>query len=956
MKNLSSTILVITMVAIGLLHTAVAQTIYVSTTGNDMTGNGTASNPYASLAKAQSVIETSTCGSRTQAATVLIGPGIYYLLYSQTSPGTLVFTCKDSGTSSFGVAWEHSSVALGSIVVSGAIQVGGTAGKTGLGLTWTKTSGYSNLYQVTLPATFANTNISPSITFNLQPFEYLYYLPEGANTPTRRLRARVEQSDGVGYYMSGSSCVTTQSPVGTVPVSYCNLGTYLRVASVVNYNGTNCPNVTGQPPNNDGTKCLDRFGYTTSGPDQIENWANLNGTYTGTPNGTGFSGPCEATSGSTYPEGDVGLTLIDAWTVDAMRIACIDTTDQIIYLTGPTKGNSGVENFFGPVLGHRYYIENARDAFFVAQSAGQSGLWYWDRSTSVLYYIANSGENPTSDTVLIPQLPYSSGVGSSQQLTNQFPQTSGGKESGDFVGGSLIWAKAPSSGQSGLSYVTFNGITFEMDDFVPLFTGFNNDVNGEMPVPQTIDCESCQNVTFNGVTVAYTSGSGLLIASPPGNKTATAAATEDTIENSSFLDIGDSGIRIGRSVASTDQSSYVVNDLTVNNNLVDGYSRVFADGEGVAEGNGQTITISHNDITDGYHAGISICQLGCGPFNSSGQGVNGSNVTSTYNRLWNLMQGVTSDGGSLYYNIGDVGGSGENDLISNNLVHDTTDSVIIDGGFGYKGTGYGGEGIYLDILSAGVLVENNVVYHMSAHTAWMTEAPTTSFSSNPNTFQNNIFSLAIQGMFEEQTPWPNGCTSGTFTTAKLLWNIWNFDLNETPSSANSFMVVGGCSNSCGQKYYQFQDFEANAYYRANTANTGYPLFCSDSYAYHVLASPGSGGSCPSNYSQSQYDFLTFDSPAGGSLTWQHGAPPSTPVVIDEDDGQDTTTVLGTCSWNPNFGTTGNPSDYTLSSGPNSDFNVTYTNNTISTAGRSSQPTPPSIPETLPTYSYGNTSF
>ena len=141
MKHLCSTILVITIVAIGLLHAAAAaQTIYVSTTGNDVTGNGTASNPYASLAKAQSVIETSTCGSRTQAATVMISPGTYYLLYSQTSPGTLVFTCKDSGTSSFGVAWEHSTLALGSIVVSGAVQVGGTSGKTGLGLTWTKTT------------------------------------------------------------------------------------------------------------------------------------------------------------------------------------------------------------------------------------------------------------------------------------------------------------------------------------------------------------------------------------------------------------------------------------------------------------------------------------------------------------------------------------------------------------------------------------------------------------------------------------------------------------------------------------------------------------------------------------------------------------------------------------------------------------------------------------------------
>ena len=42
-----------------------AQTIYVSTTGNDVTGTGTSGNPYASLAKAQAVIQTSTCGTRS---------------------------------------------------------------------------------------------------------------------------------------------------------------------------------------------------------------------------------------------------------------------------------------------------------------------------------------------------------------------------------------------------------------------------------------------------------------------------------------------------------------------------------------------------------------------------------------------------------------------------------------------------------------------------------------------------------------------------------------------------------------------------------------------------------------------------------------------------------------------------------------------------------------------------
>jgi hypothetical protein len=324
-----------------------------------------------------------------------------------------------------------------------------------------------------------------------------------------------------------------------------------------------------------------------------------------------------------------------------------------------------------------------------------------------------------------------------------------------------------------------------------------------------------------------------------------------------------------------------------------------------------------------------------------------------------MMQGITSDGGSLYYNVGGASGSGTGNSILNNLVHDTTDSVIIDGFQTYPGTGYGGEGLYLDAQTASTSVQNNVVYHISAYAAWVTEAPTNSFTqvigssaNSPNMFENNIFSLAIGGMFAEGTPWPSQSCTNPFTTTQMLWNIWNTDLNENLSTGQGTFAQGGCSNSCGEKYYNFQDFEANAYWRANTSSTGYPTFCSDQNAFHVLANQNrtTPGSCPAAWNSSNFDWLTFDgTPAG--LTWQQGAPPSTPVIIDEDDAQDITSVKGTCSFNPSFGTTGSPSDYTLSSSPNADFQITNTNNTISEAGRQSESTIPTIPATFPTYKF-----
>src|SRR5579864_7429092 len=98
---------------------AMAQTIYVATSGNDTTGNGTQAKPYASLAKAQLAIQTSTCGTRSQAATVNIGQGTYYLALSPTNPGTLLFSCKDSGTSTHAVTWQPNASNTSPVVVSG---------------------------------------------------------------------------------------------------------------------------------------------------------------------------------------------------------------------------------------------------------------------------------------------------------------------------------------------------------------------------------------------------------------------------------------------------------------------------------------------------------------------------------------------------------------------------------------------------------------------------------------------------------------------------------------------------------------------------------------------------------------------------------------------------------------------------------------------------------------------
>jgi len=852
----------------------VTANFFVATNGNDSwSGTLSAPNskgtdgPFASVARAQLAVRNAL-GSKPSAITVEIRNGTYYLPQSATAPGTLNFTTSDSGTSSIPITWEN--YPNESPVLSGGITV------ASLGLTWTNVSG--NLWSVQLPS-------------KVQPFESLYYNGE------RRLRSRLESPSGVGYYMKGKSCIATETGQ-SVATSYCNLGTFLRVANTIAPTGanSNCPSVTSGTQ----SKCLDRFIYNPSDP--VAQFLNLNGTYSGNP-----AKPCTNSTNS-FPVGDVELTLFDAWTADLMRINCIDTAGDVIYLTGGTQGVVPQYNFFGPGPGHRYVIDNTRDAFNNARYQGQTGLWFLDRShqNPVLNYIANPGEAPNTDSVVISQLGGS--IPGAPQI--------------DYIGGSLLFAQ-------NLSYVTFSGITFEVDNFYPSSTGFNNGTTEQFPVPQAIDCESCVKVTFDGVIVRHTSGSAILLASLTGNKGPT--SQNDVIQNSAFYDIGAAGIRVGHRPTGGDQPQFVPSQITVQNNIVQGFSRVFPDGEGIAMGDGHDTTFSHNDVDDGYHTGVAVCTEGCVSFDFS---ANGFNITTQYNHLWNLMQGITSDGGGLYYNTGyPAGGYGSGDQILNNLLHDVNDSSVID--TGVVGSGYGGHGIYMDIQSAGILVQNNVVFDVSAAGLFMAQGPVSSQPSN--TFTNNIVAYARRAMFEEGSPWPTNCTSTE--KASVTHNIFYFDLNPK----TGFFPMNGCADSCGMSFKQFQNYEGNLYWRTDGS------FSSDSQGFHVLTTPpppGQASTCgaPAHPLQ-DWTFFEF-------AQWQNSNQNvnGQNIEVQEDAG-------GTVTTNPGFGDAGLPTDFLLNKNPMAGFNYLQTDETVNTAGRSdAKITPPTVGGTFPTFYYPTSMF
>ncbi|MGB7585682.1 MAG: hypothetical protein WBM11_12615, partial [Terriglobales bacterium] len=163
---------------------AVAANFYVAINGKDSwSGRLSAPNskhtdgPFASVARAQKAVKALLQSHPSSPIVVMVREGTYYLPLSSTRPGTLNFTAADSGTATVSVTWENYPDEVP--VLDGGIPVSG----------WSRVSG--DRWQVQLPA-------------NTQPFESLYYNGE------RRLRSRIQSpAAGVGYYMSGGSCISS---------------------------------------------------------------------------------------------------------------------------------------------------------------------------------------------------------------------------------------------------------------------------------------------------------------------------------------------------------------------------------------------------------------------------------------------------------------------------------------------------------------------------------------------------------------------------------------------------------------------------------------------------------------------------------------------------------------------------------------------------------------------------
>ncbi|MGH8132946.1 MAG: hypothetical protein ACRETP_06900 [Steroidobacteraceae bacterium] len=585
---------------------------------------------------------------------------------------------------------------------------------------------------------------------------------------------------------------------------YLGANPYLRFVGPVYLNAPAPPAVAPNPNcsvyvTGSGWECFDRFLYNPADP-IASTWQNL-----APPAGN----PCGDPAGSPALVGDIELLDFELFTASKLRVSCVDTGNHIVYLTGPTAIQQN--NFHGFRVNHRYVLENIKDELT------QAGQWFLDRSATpwTLTYLANPNENPNNDTVVIPQL--------TQVLV-----------------------------ASNLQYVTFRGLTFEHDNFTVPAAGHVS-LQQEATISTAVSFQNSQHITFDGGTVTQTSGGGLEFISCINNLSpswcvstnAGAVTANNVVQDSAFYDLGAMGIRVGLLSQPADTDANVPQFATVQNTVIEGYGRVFPASFGISQGDGHDNAYTHNDIYDGYHAAISVCSPPCGPGQSHSNGA--FNNVMSYNHVYNLLQGLMDDGGSLYFATGDATFAAAGNKMLNNKVHDVSDASVWDP------DGYGGHGLYLDNMTGMVDVENNLVYRVSGYTMWVTQAPPA--ANEAHTIKNNIFAYGRSGLMADGNPYPSGSVPPTPIQSFVASNnLFYFDRDT--ASTPAFYLQGGCTYSGGFAYPQYQEWASNLYWRTDA------VFGSDTKAFHVQQNPGTSTLCAGISAATFYTFAGWQQTVG----------------------------------------------------------------------------------------------
>jgi len=574
------------------------------------------------------------------------------------------------------------------------------------------------------------------------------------------------------------------------------LGQYFRTFKTVYVDSAElpgCPHRDTDPtsPHFKQYECFDRFDYDPA-PDDKNNpyanpWSNL-----APPPGN----PCKQPVGNPALWGDIEILVFEQFSTSKLHVSCVDTEKNRVYLTGPTAAPPlphATETGF--IETDRYIVENVKNALT------KPGQWYLDRRKMVLTYLAESGEDPNGDEVFVPQVPQ------------------------------LLIAHD-------LQYVTFRGLTFEHDNYTLPFPTGHASTELETDIAAAVSFQNSSYITFDFGTLREIAGTGLdfiscITPSDSSNAplpecvttTTNPVVSNNAITNSAFFDIGALGIRIGGHYLSTNEDGNVPQWTKVENNVVEGYGRTIPASFGIGQGYGHDNTYSHNDVYDGYHCAISLSTNAGDTQKPNGIGV--ANNTISFNHVYNLLQGIMNDGGSIRVDGGNAAYTAPGNRVLNNKIHDVTDASIMDS------NGYGGHGVYMDNQTGLVDVENNLVYRVSDATIYTPHGPSPKppdYPNEANLIKNNILAYGRLGIVEEGDPYQYPVPKVPRKVPQsfvISNNIFYFDRDLTSTSpfhgvaaSAPFNVNTGCTYT-PFAYPLYQEWTSNLYWRTDGKFSNY---------------------------------------------------------------------------------------------------------------------------------------
>jgi hypothetical protein len=390
-----------------------------------------------------------------------------------------------------------------------------------------------------------------------------------------------------------------------------------------------------------------------------------------------YAADIDANKGFRYRDADIRewtnrddalIVIYHSWTTSIHTITKIDPVERIVRLAPRSAWPIG----YWWEYNTRYHVEN------IPEALDSPGEWYLDRKTGVLRYWPMPGEDMSRAEMVAP-----------------------------VVQQTLVALLGDPAAKKPIEYLRFQGLAFHHADCY-IAADMELDHQGAMGQKPLVWAVGLRHTRFDGCELAHAGENGLWL---------DAGSTDNVVRRCHIHDLGGGAVFLGARKYKDDPELAVLRN-TVDNCFLHNGSQIFRGSQGVWIGKASYNQVTHNEISDFLHLGLSVGHSwGYAPTTAH------HNLIA-FNHIHHIANGYFSDGGGIY-TLGISPGT----VIRNNVVHDVIPTPLMPDG---------GCGIYHDEGSTGILVENNVVYNVGI--------PFHQHYGRENLARNNIFA------FERKSP------------------------------------------------------------------------------------------------------------------------------------------------------------------------------------------------------------